>query len=54
MKRCLLVLALTGLLAGCGLVVLGGGAAAVGAMEDRRTSGTMFDDDGIERSVLRS
>lgn len=54
MKRCLLVLALTGLLAGCGLAVIGGGAAAVGAMEDRRTSGTMFDDDGIERSVLRS
>ena len=40
-------------LAGCGLAVLGGGAAAVSAIEDRRTSGTMFDDDGIERSVSR-
>jgi osmotically-inducible protein OsmY len=54
MKRCLLVLALTGLLAGCGIAVLGGGAAAVGVMEDRRTSGTMFDDEGIERSVMRT
>ncbi len=40
-------------LAGCGLAVLGGGAAAVSAIEDRRTSGTIFDDDGIERSVSR-
>lgn len=40
-------------LAGCGLAVLGGGAAAVTALEDRRTSGTMIDDDGIERSVNR-
>lgn len=54
MKRCLLVLGLSGMLAGCGLAVLGGGAAAVTAIEDRRTSGTMFDDDGIERSVNRS
>jgi osmotically-inducible protein OsmY len=54
MKRCLLILALTGMLAGCGLAVFGGGAAAIGAIEDRRTSGTMFDDDGIERSVMRT
>lgn len=53
MKRCLLALALTSMLAGCGLALLGGGAAAVGAIEDRRTSGTMFDDEGIERSVSR-
>ena len=47
-------LSLVGLLAGCPLVLLGGGAAAVGAIEDRRTSGTMLDDDSIEVGVRRS
>jgi osmotically-inducible protein OsmY len=41
-------------LAGCGLVLLGGGAAAIGAIEDRRTSGTIVDDDNIERQVGRT
>jgi osmotically-inducible protein OsmY len=35
-------------------VLLGGGAAAVGMIEDRRTSGTMVDDDSIEVSVRRA
>lgn len=34
--------------------MLGGGAAAIGAIEDRRTSGTMLDDDSIETRVRRS
>jgi osmotically-inducible protein OsmY len=40
-------------LSGCPAVILGGGAAAITAMEDRRTSGTMIDDDGIETQVRR-
>ena len=41
------------MLAGCPAVILGGGAAAITAMEDRRTSGTMVDDDAIETHVRR-
>jgi osmotically-inducible protein OsmY len=41
------------LLQGCGLAMLGGGAAAVTAIEDRRTSGTLIDDEGIEIRVRR-
>jgi osmotically-inducible protein OsmY len=41
------------LLAGCPAVIVGGGAAAITAMEDRRTSGTMIDDDGIETQIRR-
>jgi osmotically-inducible protein OsmY len=41
-------------LAGCGLAVLGGGAAAVMAVEDRRTTCTMLDDDSIERGLARA
>ena len=41
------------MLAGCPAVILGGGAAAITAMEDRRTSGTMIDDDAIETHVRR-
>jgi osmotically-inducible protein OsmY len=42
------------LLQGCEVALLGGGGAmAVTAIEDRRTSGTMFDDDGIETRVRR-
>jgi osmotically-inducible protein OsmY len=56
MKRLalLLLLPFVGLLAGCPAVLLGGGAAAVGMIEDRRTSGTMVDDDSIEVSVRRA
>jgi osmotically-inducible protein OsmY len=50
----LVLLALLAPLAGCPLVLLGGGAAAVSAIEDRRTSGTMFDDDSIETNVRRA
>jgi osmotically-inducible protein OsmY len=50
----LLLLPLLGLLGGCPLVLLGGGAAAVGALEDRRTSGTMIDDDSIEVAVRQA
>jgi osmotically-inducible protein OsmY len=40
-------------LQGCELALLGGGAAAITAIEDRRTSGTIIDDDGIESRVRR-
>ena len=39
------------LISGCPAVVVGGGAAAFSAIEDRRTSGTMMDDDNIEGRV---
>jgi osmotically-inducible protein OsmY len=39
---------------GCELALLGGGAAAITAIEDRRTSGTILDDDGIETRVRRA
>jgi osmotically-inducible protein OsmY len=48
------VLALVPLLGGCPVVLLGGGAAAVSAIEDRRTSGTILDDDSIEATVRRT
>lgn len=48
------VLCSTLLLSGCPVAIIGGGAAAIGAIEDRRTSGTMFDDDGIESSLRRT
>jgi osmotically-inducible protein OsmY len=41
-------------LQGCELAILGGGAAAISAIEDRRTSGTLLDDDSIETRVRRS
>lgn len=41
------------LLPGCELAVLGGGAAAITAIEDRRTSGTLIDDESIEMRVRR-
>lgn len=50
----LLVLVPLLLLAGCPVAIIGGGAVAVGALEDRRTSGTMIDDDGIESRVGRA
>ena len=48
------VLCSTLLLSGCPVAIIGGGAAAISAIEDRRTSGTMFDDDGIESSLRRT
>jgi osmotically-inducible protein OsmY len=42
------------LLAGCPVAIIGGGVAAVSAIEDRRTSGTMIDDDGIESQMRRT
>lgn len=42
------------LLAGCPAVIVGGGAVAYGLTEDRRTSGTMVDDDNIESRVGRA
>jgi osmotically-inducible protein OsmY len=42
------------LLAGCPVAILGGGIAAIGAIEDRRTSGTIIDDDSIETQVRRA
>jgi osmotically-inducible protein OsmY len=56
MKRlaALLLLIPVVLLTGCPAVLFGGGVAAIGAIEDRRTSGTMFDDDGIETQVRRA
>jgi osmotically-inducible protein OsmY len=56
MKRLasLLVLIPVFLLAGCPIALLGGGVAAIGMAEDRRTSGTMLDDDSIETQVRRA
>jgi osmotically-inducible protein OsmY len=51
--RLLLVLPVL-LLAGCPVAILGGGVAAISAIEDRRTSGTLIDDDGIETQVRRA
>jgi osmotically-inducible protein OsmY len=42
------------LLAGCPAAIIGGGAVAYGTIEDRRTSGTMIDDDSIETRIGRS
>jgi osmotically-inducible protein OsmY len=42
------------LLAGCPIALLGGGVAAIGVAEDRRTSGTMLDDDSIETQMRRA
>ena len=50
----LLSLAAVLLLAGCPAVIIGGGAVAYGTIEDRRTSGTMIDDDSIETRVSRA
>jgi len=46
-RLCLVAAALA--LQGCELALLGAGGAAVTAIEDRRTSGTLLDDGGIER-----
>jgi osmotically-inducible protein OsmY len=56
MKRlaALAVLVSAALLAGCPAVIVGGGAVAYGLTEDRRTSGTMVDDDNIESRVGRA
>jgi osmotically-inducible protein OsmY len=50
----LVSLAATLLLAGCPAAIIGGGAVAYGTIEDRRTSGTMIDDDSIETRISRS
>jgi osmotically-inducible protein OsmY len=50
----LLSLAAVLLLAGCPAAIIGGGAVAYGTLEDRRTSGTMIDDDSIESRISRS
>jgi osmotically-inducible protein OsmY len=42
------------MLAGCPAAIIGGGAVAYGTIEDRRTSGTMIDDDSIETRIGRS
>lgn len=42
------------MLQGCELAIIGGGAAAISAIEDRRTSGTLLDDESIEIGVRRS
>ena len=42
------------LLAGCPAAIIGGGAVAYGTIEDRRTSGTMIDDDSIETRIGRT
>ena len=56
MKRlaALALLVSAALLAGCPAVIVGGGAVAYGLTEDRRTSGTMIDDDNIESRVSRA
>jgi osmotically-inducible protein OsmY len=56
MKRLALLLAVIPvvLLAGCPVLIAGGGAAAISAIEDRRTSGTILNDDSIETEVRRA
>ena len=49
----LLSLAAVLVLAGCPAAIIGGGAVAYDTIEDRRTSGTMIDDDSIESRVSR-
>jgi len=41
------------LLSGCPAAIVGAGALTYGVAEDRRTSGTMIDDDNIETRVSR-
>jgi osmotically-inducible protein OsmY len=55
MKRAAIALLLPVIvmLAGCPAIIVGGGAAAITAMEDRRTSGTMIDDEAIEKQARR-
>lgn len=51
---CLVLVALSALLSGCPAVVMTGAGAGVMAAEDRRTLGTMTEDEGIElRTVNR-
>jgi osmotically-inducible protein OsmY len=50
----LFLLVSAALLAGCPVAIVGGGAAAISAIEDRRTSGTLVDDDAIESRVRRT
>lgn len=50
----LVSLAAAMLLAGCPAAIIGGGAVAYGTIEDRRTSGTMIDDDSIETRISRA
>ena len=50
----LLSLAAVLVLAGCPAAIIGGGAVAYGTIEDRRTSGTMIDDDSIETRIARA
>jgi osmotically-inducible protein OsmY len=50
----LLVLIPVVLLAGCPVVLLGGAGTAISAIEDRRTSGTVLDDDSIETQARRA
>jgi osmotically-inducible protein OsmY len=50
----LLSLAAVLLLVGRPAAIIGGGAVAYGTIEDRRTSGTMIDDDSIETRISRS
>ena len=50
--RTLLILILTAnLLGGCAAVVVGGAAVGASAVHERRTVGTMVDDEGIEWKI---
>jgi len=52
LRMALVLVTCTVLLQGCELALLGaGGAAAVTAMEDRRTAGTQIEDEGIELRI---
>lgn len=48
MWRILILLVATTLLGGCAAVVVGGAAAGAGAVHDRRSVGTVIDDNNIE------
>lgn len=48
-----LVLVATGLLSGCAAVVVGGAAAGASAVHDRRTFGTLIEDQEIQLKAMR-
>jgi osmotically-inducible protein OsmY len=54
MLRVLCVMFLVGLLSGCAAAVVGGAAATAGAVHDRRTFGTVIDDNRAELTAYDS
>lgn len=53
LKRLSLLIILSSVLTGCAAVAVGGAATGVAVVHDRRTAGTVIDDQTIELNVLR-